>query len=266
MRGHDDRGHSDLAATEHLALRMELTVAAVVAIVAIADRPRERTPNRSRFPSNPPRSASMSSNYAVYCSVETNCPGGFDYFFFLSVRAKGFSSLKRWRDERAVLDTSFEVVEITMSEWNDGKRTKKESVYRRSLTSREATKVLSRLCARHPDRHFVKRKLVREREPSFINQAQCDCGGICQAGSDMCFECDHGWDEVFERNGVDDADPFYVAESEQETASRIERELGDIREREVRERMGRGLCSCGGVTPPGKLDCVDCHDYRGWFR
>ena len=27
-----------------------------------------------------------------------------------------------------------------------------------------------------------------------------------------------------------------------------------------------GTCACGRVTPPNSLECVDCKDYRGWFR
>lgn len=27
-----------------------------------------------------------------------------------------------------------------------------------------------------------------------------------------------------------------------------------------------GRCYCGRVTPQGALECVDCMDYRGWFR
>ena len=27
-----------------------------------------------------------------------------------------------------------------------------------------------------------------------------------------------------------------------------------------------GTCACGQVTPPNSLECVDCKDYRGWFR
>ena len=27
-----------------------------------------------------------------------------------------------------------------------------------------------------------------------------------------------------------------------------------------------GRCYCGRVTPQGSLECVDCRDYRGWFR
>ena len=27
-----------------------------------------------------------------------------------------------------------------------------------------------------------------------------------------------------------------------------------------------GICGCGRQTPPNSLECVDCRQYRGWFR
>ena len=102
----------------------------------------------------------MSSSYAVYVSVLSNCHGGFDYFFFRSSEAVGYDSLSQWMSEVLTAES----------------------------------------------------------------------------------------------------------EHEDQVSERVEREMNEVTQRVVRERMERGLCSCGGVTPPGKLDCVDCHDYRGWFR
>ena len=84
--------------------------------------------------------------------------GPFICFYSDKSLATGFSSLRDWRMSRG----EYQVVEVVMGRFKDGVRSKKESVYLRGLTSRQATSSISRLCSEKPNRHFVKRREQRE--------------------------------------------------------------------------------------------------------